>query len=715
MGDSVQKARLAGRLARTAARFGPAGEQLAATRLPWYEVRAQGDSGGGDVGDGATVLIYEEIGGSLGVTAEDFARDLAKIGAPVITVRINSPGGSLFDALAIHSTLLAHPARIHVVVDGIAASAASVIAMAGDRVTMMPGSQLMIHDASAVADGNAGEMSQMATFLNRQSDNIADLYARRAGGDRAEWRELMLAETWMFSGEAVEMRLADTVWQAPVPAATDPAMTRAHDLTKYQYRYAGRRSAPQPRRRSAAAGRIAMSHDHTTGPQQRGAIPVHHTATSEDSFDGPGSEARIPNDAGKATLRRMYAWVDPDKDPDTKAAYKFGHHDVNGQGEVGAANLRGCSTGIAELNGGRGGANIPDGDREGVHAHLAAHLKDGQKEPPPLQPAGAGGRARAMARQLLLEGEDGERMLAPASADRRAAATARGEAAERRAHQLAQAGRQVPVLRTAPEFRTQMRVMRSETPVDVARIQGFRSRMQRAGTVMKGGRELVHLAGYASMYNMPYDMWDDFGPYQEFVASRAGADSLANNPDVAFLVNHTGVTMARTTNGTLLLAEDGDGLADDAYVNGERSDVQILLSAVDDELVDEQSFAFMVDEGLWSEDFETYQIVRYNINRGDVSGVNYGANPFTSIGARSQDVMRTLQDMPAGMARAAFDVLARRRDVVDLRYLSMPESVREAVVDHDDEDLVVAVSAMGPGSGEPTGRRITAIEAMFDL
>src|SRR5262247_3217444 len=95
--------------------------------------------------------------------------------------------------------------------------------------------------------------------------------------------------------------------------------------------------------------------------EERSAIPSHTTATSDAAWDGPANEARLSNDAGRATYRRAYAWVDPDKDPDTKAAYRFIHHEVSGDGAVGAASTSACSTGIGVLNGGRGGTTIPSG------------------------------------------------------------------------------------------------------------------------------------------------------------------------------------------------------------------------------------------------------------------------------------------------------------------------------------------------------------------
>jgi hypothetical protein len=114
--------------------------------------------------------------------------------------------------------------------------------------------------------------------------------------------------------------------------------------------------------------------------EAKAAIPAHSTETSENSWDGPANEAAIDNDAGEATFRRMFAWVDGDGDPDVKASYRFIHHFANSR----QASIIACRTGIGVLNGARGGTTIPDSDRSGVYAHLAKHLRDGDVEPPEL-------------------------------------------------------------------------------------------------------------------------------------------------------------------------------------------------------------------------------------------------------------------------------------------------------------------------------------------
>lgn len=173
----------------------------------WYEIT-------NDAGPKATVRIYSEIG-YFGVTAEDFASEIEAIAAPEIEVQINSPGGLVFDGIAIFNALRAHPARVTTRVDGIAASAASVIAQAGDHRVMVESAQMMIHEARGLVVGTAGEMREFAELLDKQSDVIAGIYANRSGGDAAKFRDLMAAETWLTDKEAIDNGLADEVYVPP--------------------------------------------------------------------------------------------------------------------------------------------------------------------------------------------------------------------------------------------------------------------------------------------------------------------------------------------------------------------------------------------------------------------------------------------------------------------------------------------------------------------
>jgi ATP-dependent protease ClpP protease subunit len=211
----------------------------------WYRITNAAAS------DEAEVMLYDEVGGWFGAYADEFIDELAQITAPRLRVRVNSPGGSVFEGIAIANALRSHPADVTVQVDGLAASIASVIALAGDRLVMQPNSMLMIHDASGLCMGDAGDMQQMAGLLDAISDNIASAYAAKAGGTAADWRALMQAETWYSADGAVESGLADEVGAqrgaaAEPDAEPDPEMRQEYDLTAYGYQGPSQPKAPEP-------------------------------------------------------------------------------------------------------------------------------------------------------------------------------------------------------------------------------------------------------------------------------------------------------------------------------------------------------------------------------------------------------------------------------------------------------------------------------------
>lgn len=251
--------------------------KLESVKLDWYRIRNATEEK-----DEADLYIYDEIMPAYmaqwfgGVSAEGLINELNEITASTINIHINSPGGSLFEGIAIYSTLMQHPANINVVVDSLAASAASIIAMSGDKITMVTGSQMMIHDAMDIVMGNPRELRDVADWLDMQSDNIANIYTARAGGDSAEWRAMMLKETWLFSEEAVGLGLADEVYVKPMKKmeemphkeeeedpeedddseeeesesneeeVLDALMSARHPLTNRGFKYAGRKKAPAP-------------------------------------------------------------------------------------------------------------------------------------------------------------------------------------------------------------------------------------------------------------------------------------------------------------------------------------------------------------------------------------------------------------------------------------------------------------------------------------
>jgi ATP-dependent protease ClpP protease subunit len=157
------------------------------------------------------LMIYGDIGESFwgdSVTASDVKKLLDGMDGDV-TVRINSPGGSVFDGFAIYNLLRAHNGSVTVHVDGLAASAASVIAMAGDEVIMGAASMLMIHDPWTMAVGDSGEMRKTAETLDKIRDSIVDAYASKASDvDREEIARMMAEETWMTATEAQSMGFA---------------------------------------------------------------------------------------------------------------------------------------------------------------------------------------------------------------------------------------------------------------------------------------------------------------------------------------------------------------------------------------------------------------------------------------------------------------------------------------------------------------------------
>lgn len=171
----------------------------------WYSIKNLSEAE-------AQIDIYDYIGLS-GVSADDFVRELASIKASKITLRVNSPGGDVFDGVTIFNAIARHKAEVTAFVDGIAASAASFIIQAADHRVMSPHSTMMIHDAQGglAINGTAGDYQKMADVLNKASENIASIYAERAGGTQSEWRTLMLAETWLSDVEAVRLGLADRV------------------------------------------------------------------------------------------------------------------------------------------------------------------------------------------------------------------------------------------------------------------------------------------------------------------------------------------------------------------------------------------------------------------------------------------------------------------------------------------------------------------------
>lgn len=203
---------------------------LAAPQARTRAVRSEDANSGEGTPSSAELWLYGTVGGFWwGFDAESVADDLRGLDVDQLTVRLHSPGGNAIDGVAIGNLLRNHKASVRVVVDGLAASAASIIALAGDEVVMSPGSQYMIHDPWMLTVGNAAELRSDADFLDKQADNYAGVYAHRTGGTAAAWREVMTADdgrgTWYTAQEAVDAGLADRVGTvvSTTPPPADPA------------------------------------------------------------------------------------------------------------------------------------------------------------------------------------------------------------------------------------------------------------------------------------------------------------------------------------------------------------------------------------------------------------------------------------------------------------------------------------------------------------
>ena len=165
--------------------------------------------------EGTEILLYSLIEG--GLTAGKLIKTLQASQSDTITLRINSDGGEVFDAIAIYNYL--KDKNVHVVIDGICASAASIVAMAGKRITMKQGSMMMIHNPLTIAIGESEDLKAQADILDKITESIVSIYMSRTGRTHDEIVSMMDSESWMNELEAVAAGFADDIETAPAPAA----------------------------------------------------------------------------------------------------------------------------------------------------------------------------------------------------------------------------------------------------------------------------------------------------------------------------------------------------------------------------------------------------------------------------------------------------------------------------------------------------------------
>lgn len=170
-----------------------------------FDIQAQGTV--------AEIDLYDEIG-FWGITANDFKKQLRGITAEIIRLNINSPGGDVFDGIAMYNDLVDHPARIEVNVTGLAASAASLIAMSGDRVVMAANAFMMIHNAWGLTIGDRNDHREVADLLEKIDGALAGTYADRTGLATSAISQMMDKDTWLTAEEAIEQGFADEAGEA---------------------------------------------------------------------------------------------------------------------------------------------------------------------------------------------------------------------------------------------------------------------------------------------------------------------------------------------------------------------------------------------------------------------------------------------------------------------------------------------------------------------
>jgi ATP-dependent Clp protease protease subunit len=170
-------------------------------------------------GSEATVYVYDVIDSYLGISAADFVKELAALSAPTIHLRINSPGGDVFDARAMATAVRGHPSKIIAHVDGMALSAATTLAIAAAETEMAEGSFFMIHNAWSWGVGNANDLMELAALLEKIDGALVADYTRKTKQTAEQIVAWMAAETWFTAQEAVDAGFADRVFKGAEAAA----------------------------------------------------------------------------------------------------------------------------------------------------------------------------------------------------------------------------------------------------------------------------------------------------------------------------------------------------------------------------------------------------------------------------------------------------------------------------------------------------------------
>ena len=255
-----------------------------ADKRQWYRFIPTAKAGDG--GKVTTLHIYDVIGADPwfgGVDVNELVNEIEALDDDAeLNVRINSPGGAAWDGLALANAIMRHPGATTSHIDGLAASAASLVALASDTVVMSKYGQMMLHNARGGVHGTAEELKAAADTLTKLNGSMAEFYADRAGGDAAAWARAMKRESWYNAAEAKDAGLATEIDESgkreDVEAAAQASIAKASAM----FKYAGRQAAPAPS--------AAQVEDGPTGPNPQEEAPV---ATSKQILDALG----LPEDA----------------------------------------------------------------------------------------------------------------------------------------------------------------------------------------------------------------------------------------------------------------------------------------------------------------------------------------------------------------------------------------------------------------------------------
>jgi ATP-dependent Clp protease, protease subunit len=251
----------------------------------WYAIRARAG--------GTEIAIYDEIG-AYGVSAKGFLAELGALpdGTP-IDLRLNSPGGSVFDAVAIHNALKRHEGPVTVWIDGIAASAASYVAMAGDEIVMPENAFLMIHDPAGLVMGTAEDMRAMAQALDKVKGSLLSGYAAKSGRAAEEIGVLMAAETWLDAKDALELGLADRLAE-PVRIAAAFDIGRFRNAPPALVEAVETEPAAEDADESVAANNAAEDGSETSGNGEDSPTEADGEAAREDAAEDPPALTDAP-------------------------------------------------------------------------------------------------------------------------------------------------------------------------------------------------------------------------------------------------------------------------------------------------------------------------------------------------------------------------------------------------------------------------------------